>query len=474
MHRDNSSAVGGIIVPRLPHPLLAADKNEGWQRIRDAYESARQEILALKPDVLVLYSTGWPCVIGHQIQADPNPKWVHVDQQWHHYGSMPYEFRIDEEFAEAYRDSAEARGLHARTVSYKGFPIDTGSIVALKLLNPDNAIPATIVSCNMYADRAETLVLGKAAMDAAKKQGKRAVMVAVTALSNRMHTRTIEPKDDAISSLKDDEWNRKVLEFLAEGRLEDVSQLARQFHREANADSKFKAIWWLAAALGQSNQYQGKVHAYAPIYGTGAAVVSLVPAQGRAVDQEFDEDDVEVFGGDRGVLSGQPVADSTGPSTAAAAPSPNSVHPSGPTPITDAATPGLTSKNAPKAVGAYPHARRVGDLLYLSGVGPRQAGTNAIPGGPVWNEKGEVQDYDVEAQTRAVIANIKAILEDAGSSLENVLDISVYLVDMQRDFKKFNQVYADTFSEIGATRTTIEVKSLPTPIAVEFKVIAQA
>lgn len=132
----------------------------------------------------------------------------------------------------------------------------------------------------------------------------------------------------------------------------------------------------------------------------------------------------------------------------------------------------IISTGAPEPVGAYPHARRVGDLLFLSGVGPRQRGSQVIPG-VVLNTEGEVVTYDIETQTRAVIQNVKTILESAGSSLDKVVDVMVFLTDMRRDFKKFNAIYAETFAPIGATRTTVQVGALPTPIAVEFKVIAQ-
>jgi 2-aminomuconate deaminase len=129
---------------------------------------------------------------------------------------------------------------------------------------------------------------------------------------------------------------------------------------------------------------------------------------------------------------------------------------------------------APEPVGAYPHARRVGDLLYLSGVGPRQAGSNEIPGGPIVDDAGLARDYDIEAQTRATIENVKAVLAAAGSSLEKVVDVTVFLVDMERDFAGYNRVYAEYFTSIQAARTTLAIGALPTPIAVEFKVLAQA
>jgi len=143
-----SEAALGLVVPGMPHVLLAADQNAGYARLKDAFAEARRRIAESGADLLVLYSTQWASIIGHQIQADPEPVWNHVDPEWHELGSMPYKFRIDVDFAQAYEKAAKARGLPTRTVAYHGFPIDTGSVVALKLLNPDNALPATMVSCN--------------------------------------------------------------------------------------------------------------------------------------------------------------------------------------------------------------------------------------------------------------------------------------------------------------------------------------
>lgn len=134
-------------------------------------------------------------------------------------------------------------------------------------------------------------------------------------------------------------------------------------------------------------------------------------------------------------------------------------------------TKGFESSLAPEPVGPYPHARLAGGLLFLSGVGPRQRGKVAIPGVLVDSE-GRKISHDIIRQTHAVIENVRYILEEAGSSLEKVVDIQVFLTDMKNDFERFNSVYAEYFKEIGPTRTTIEVLSLPTPIAVEFKVVA--
>ncbi len=133
----------------------------------------------------------------------------------------------------------------------------------------------------------------------------------------------------------------------------------------------------------------------------------------------------------------------------------------------------IDSPNAPEPVGSYPHARKVGGWLFLSGVGPREKGNSAIPG-VEFDKAGHVARYDVTEQTRSVFRNIETILRDAGYRWEDMVDITVFLTDMKADFKAFNQVYAEFFQEHRPSRTTIEVGSLPTPIAVELKVIAYA
>ena len=131
----------------------------------------------------------------------------------------------------------------------------------------------------------------------------------------------------------------------------------------------------------------------------------------------------------------------------------------------------INSERAPEPVGAYPHARRVGNLLFLSGVGPRERGTRVIPGVTL-NEDGTVGEYDIEAQTLSVFRNIRYIIEDAGSTWDQIVDVQVFLTDMKKDFPVFNRLYAEHFAGVHACRTTIEIGALPTPIAVELKVIA--
>ena len=131
----------------------------------------------------------------------------------------------------------------------------------------------------------------------------------------------------------------------------------------------------------------------------------------------------------------------------------------------------FNSDRAPKAVGLYPHARKVGNLLFLSGVGPRKAGQTEIPGVTL-NQNGEIESYDIAAQCHSVFENIRFILEDAGSSWEKIVDVQVFLTNMKDDFKTYNKIYTEYFKENQPCRTTIAIKSLPTPIAIELKIIA--
>ena len=455
----SGEVVLSAVVPVHPHPLLANEKNDGWQRLRDAFDELRQKIVDSGAESLIIYSTTWPSIIGHQLISDPNPKWTLVDADFHDLGSMPYDFNVDVELSEAWNIANGERGLTSRLINYFGFPVDVGSVVAVSLLNPDNRIPVSIVSSNVYSNRAETIVLAKSCLDAIKRTNRKVAVVAAMSLSNRMFTESIRPNEDRIHSLKDDEWNRKILEFLEEGRLEDVAQLSRQIHNQVRVQKvvSFKPMWFLSGVNGQNNNLSGDVLAYEALNGAGGAVVYLKPDPNRTGDKEYDEDDVEYYAGDRDVLESDFTTDNEESNVT----------------NLEVADDLYNSDNAPKPVGSYPHARKVGDLLYLSGVGPRQTGTDEIPGGPVKNSEGVILDYDMKAQTVACIENVKTILEDSGLGIENVVDVTSFLINMDRDFSDYNSVYAEYFGSIQPTRTTLEISALPTPIAVEMKVIAK-
>ena len=131
----------------------------------------------------------------------------------------------------------------------------------------------------------------------------------------------------------------------------------------------------------------------------------------------------------------------------------------------------FNTDKASKPLGAYPHARRVGNLLFLSGIGSRNPKDNSIPGLEM-DKQGNIIKYDIEAECHAVFANVKAVLEASGSNWEKIVDVTVFLTNMKKDFPVYNKIYSEYFKDVQACRTTVEVKSLPTPIAIELKVVA--
>lgn len=140
-------------------------------------------------------------------------------------------------------------------------------------------------------------------------------------------------------------------------------------------------------------------------------------------------------------------------------------------PASTSSSQGINSSKAPEPVGLYPHAKRVGNLLFLSGVGPRERGTKAIPGVEL-DKDGKIASYNIETQCHSVFKNVKSILEEAGSNWNNIVDVTVFLTNMKDDFPKYNRLWAEYFKDNPPCRTTVEINCLPTPIAIELKVIA--
>lgn len=131
----------------------------------------------------------------------------------------------------------------------------------------------------------------------------------------------------------------------------------------------------------------------------------------------------------------------------------------------------IESSKAPEPVGLYPHARKVGDFIYYSGIGPRERGAKKIPGVEL-DENGNITSYDIATQCRSVFNNLKLVVEDSGADWKNVIDVTIFLTNMKSDFKTYNEIYAEYFKDNQPCRTTIEIKSLPTPIGIEVKAIA--
>src|SRR5262245_37925725 len=259
------------LVPGLPH-LVSNQAVESWEALRRALRQAGERIKASQPDVLVLYSTQWISVLGHSFQTNPNPKGLHVDENWYEMGDFPFNLRVDAALGARAAEIASSLGLATKTVNYEGFPLDTGALVALRFLDPDSTIPVSIASCNIYAGQADSLTLGRAMRQAIEESGKRAIVVACTALSARFFTKEIDPHTDHISQAEDEVWNRRVLGLIARGKNAEVLTISAEYAQAAVADMGFKAFAWLMGVL-DTPATQGNVLAYGPIWGTGAAVV---------------------------------------------------------------------------------------------------------------------------------------------------------------------------------------------------------
>ena len=156
------SILKSYLVPGLPHLLLKPNDKPQWKKLRTALEKVKEEIKELNPDILVIYSSYWASIIGHQIQTRENIKWTLVDDEWHSLGSIKYEMKSDKEFGHKLSENCKARGLLTKPTDYEGFPVDTGTVVANSILNPDNKFKTCVISSNIYSDRQETQVLGKA------------------------------------------------------------------------------------------------------------------------------------------------------------------------------------------------------------------------------------------------------------------------------------------------------------------------
>jgi 2-aminophenol/2-amino-5-chlorophenol 1,6-dioxygenase alpha subunit len=255
----------------MPH-LLADDPAEAWAALRRGAHEVGRRIRADSPDTLVVISTQWFTVLGHQLQLDPRPTGTRVDENWYayDYGSLDYAFDVDVEFTEAWAAAIEADGFQARRTRYDDFPIDTGTIVAQKLLDPDSTIPLALVSCNLYAAPEDLGRIAACATQAAATVGRRIACVAISGLSSGLIQEWIEPDEDRIDA-DHDAWNRRILKLLERAEFDEAFRLRDEYSRDAAADSQLRALSFLQGT--GAIDVPAEVLAYGPVWGTGAAVI---------------------------------------------------------------------------------------------------------------------------------------------------------------------------------------------------------
>lgn len=268
--------VSAFLVPGSPLPQLCPDV-ANWQRFQLAMQQAGAALRASRPDVVLIYSTQWFAVLDEIWLTRRRSEDIHVDENWHEFGELPYDLYSDVSLANACIEACRAQGVHARGADYQGFPIDTGTIVATTALGVGGeALPLVVASNNLYDDAQATERLAAIAVACAKEQGKRVAVVGVGGLSGSLFTQPIEPSDDHIVKDEEDAWNRRVLALIESGDSKALREVLPAYTREARVDMGFKHLHWVLGALG--GQFRGaKIHHYGAIYGSGAAVVEFHP-----------------------------------------------------------------------------------------------------------------------------------------------------------------------------------------------------
>jgi 2-aminophenol/2-amino-5-chlorophenol 1,6-dioxygenase alpha subunit len=269
------TVVSAFLVPGNPLPYLRPD-NPAWRGLHEGYRAAAAALAASKPDVIAVYSTQWFAVLDQLWQMRKRSRGVHVDENWHEYGELPFDIRADVALTAAIIAATPAFGVRSKPVDYDEFPIDTGTIVANHYLNPRGRLPLVIASNNLYHDGATTGKLAAATVACAKTLGRRVALVGVGGLSGSIIREEIDLATDHIASPQDDEWNRRMLALIESGDAEAVAATCPQYAAAARVDMGFKHFAWIMGGL-DGRYASAKVHAYGPTYGSGAAVIEFVP-----------------------------------------------------------------------------------------------------------------------------------------------------------------------------------------------------
>lgn len=264
------------LVPGLPH-LLAPRSHPDSTALATAMGRMGDEMHAAGIRRVLYFSTQWISVLGHMLQARPRMHGMHVDENWHDLqgvDNIAYDFVIDTEFAIRLEQAMAQADFSTKLVDYEGFPVDTGTIVADRLLNRGR-FKTGMLSCCVYSDAAETERLFKVVTEATKGDAVPTALVIVSGLSGRYFTTEIDPREDHISSPSDDTWNRRMLDLLVRQQVTTLDQVQPEFASQCKADMGFKALSVLKGVGAFAGDRTIRQLAYGAIYGTGAAVVSI-------------------------------------------------------------------------------------------------------------------------------------------------------------------------------------------------------
>ncbi|WP_373531183.1 hypothetical protein [Vampirovibrio sp.] len=265
--------VKALMVPGLPQLIFEQSGDGPWQVFREAMKTAALQVEAAAPEVLVLYSAQWISVLGHSFQYAANPSGLHVDENWHDLGDMPYSFQIDRDLTARAERLSRSRGLATKLVDYAGFPVDTATLVALRYFNPKGHLPVVIVSSNIYASAEDAMTLGQAVGEAIQQSGKRAVLINCSLMSHRFLTEVVTPQTERFSNPQDDQWNRQMLDLLGQGQGLKALEWGPEYVEKANPEMGFKGFYWMMGAMNNLSA-PAQVLAYGSLWGAGAVVLS--------------------------------------------------------------------------------------------------------------------------------------------------------------------------------------------------------
>lgn len=268
-----SPVAAAAFVPGQPH-LLARKPAPGWRDLADATRALGDKLRAAGVESLMVVSTQWVSVLGLQVQTRPLLEGTRIDENWHSYdfGEIDYRIETDIALTETWGDALRGAGFQVRPVDYDHFPVDTGLVTAMKLLDPAGAWPVAQVSLNLYGSEGSVRQLGAAAVRAAGEVGRKVAVVGISSLSSRPIRSWIEPGEDRIFAPSDDSWNRRILDMLAAGDAEAVFDVREKYVSAAVVDSQFRALSFLHGAINLNRP--AEVMAYAPVWGMGAAVLA--------------------------------------------------------------------------------------------------------------------------------------------------------------------------------------------------------
>lgn len=268
------TVVSAFLVPGSPLPLLNPAV-PGWGRLAAAMRRAGRSLAASRPDAVLMYSTQWFAVLDQLWLTRAQSAGLHVDENWHEFGDMPYDITSDVQLAQACVEGSPTVQVHAKGVDYDGFPLDSGTISACTLLEiGTRERPVVVGSNNLYHDGATTERLAEMAAACAQSQGKRVAVVGVGGLSGSVFRDEIDTRSDRIHNADDDRWNRRLLSLIESGDVRELRAALPKFAAEVRADMGMKHLHWILGALG--GRFHGaRVHDYNAVYGAGAAVIEF-------------------------------------------------------------------------------------------------------------------------------------------------------------------------------------------------------